>query len=253
MKPDYYKAYYHLEREHWYFKARNNIIMNYVKSLLPTDKKLSILNVGVATGRTSELLEEYGSVTSVEYDETCYNFLEEKLPNLKLERGTILDLHYEDNQYDVVCAFDVIEHVKDDSLAVSELNRVCKEGGLVFVTVPAYMFLWSNHDVINMHYRRYKKKQLSNLFNGFDGNLIHISYYNFFLLPLVTFYRKIVSKFSATGVNMLLDFKASGENKSINKLLEGVFKFEKHLLTRKFRFPTGVSLILSFKKSRTKF
>jgi len=92
------------------------------------------------------MLEKFGDVTSIEYDEDCCQFLNEVL-HIPALQGSITELEFEDNSFDLVCAFDVIEHVEDDSKAASEMLRVCKKDGLVFATVPAFMLLWSEHDV----------------------------------------------------------------------------------------------------------
>ncbi len=157
MNAAYYKEYYHIEREHWWFLVRNQIIMNHLRRQLPTNRPLKILNVGIATGRTSELLTEFGSVKSVEYDQECFEFTKSAVPSLDLIQGSILELPFEDQSYDLVCALDVIEHVEDHQLAVREMQRVCKPNGLVCVTVPAFMFLWNQHDDVNHHVRRYDK------------------------------------------------------------------------------------------------
>ena len=130
MTPEYYKEYYHLERSNWWFTARLEILKCQIENLFPHKNDLNILNIGVATGATSQMLEKYGKVKSVEYDEVCFNFVKDKL-QIDIEQGTILDLKFVENTFDLVCAFDVVEHVEDDQLAVNEMIRVCKSNGMV--------------------------------------------------------------------------------------------------------------------------
>ena len=167
MDKNYYKEYYHLEREHWWFQARGKILLKHLKCVFQGQPNIRILNIGAATGRSSELLMQLGDVTSVEFDTDCYEFSRDfvKIP---IVQGSILDLAFSDDTFDLVCAFDVIEHVEDDTLAVSEMRRVCKPGGVMCVTVPAFMFLWSEHDVVNHHFRRYTSPILRGLFLGKD-------------------------------------------------------------------------------------
>ena len=162
MDKQYYKDYYKLEREHWWFTARNEILKSLIKRNIDINKKLNILNIGTATGAGTKMLEEFGNVTSIEYDEDCCKFLNEQL-NIKTQQGSITELEFDENTFDLVCAFDVIEHVEQDELAAKEMLRVCKKDGLVFCTVPAFMLLWSEHDVINHHVKRYKLKQFLKL------------------------------------------------------------------------------------------
>ena len=126
MDKNYYKEYYHLERSHWWFQARAHILMSHLKRILPPKKDLKILNVGAATGRSSELLMQFGEVMSVEYDKECFDFVAQNL-KIPIVKGSILELPFEAEAFDLVCAFDVIEHVNDDYLAVMEMRRVCKK------------------------------------------------------------------------------------------------------------------------------
>ncbi|MBC8883666.1 class I SAM-dependent methyltransferase [Flavobacterium piscinae] len=184
MNHDYYKEYYLLERNHWWFKARERIISNLIKKLISdnnyTSGEISILNIGCSTGRSSEYLSEFGKVTSIEYDEFCCEFAREKT-GLEIIHGSITELPFTVEKFDLVCAFDVIEHVEDDQLAVNEMKRVLKENGVIFITVPAFMSLWSHHDEINQHFRRYKLNEVDHLFKlEKNGKTIFSSYFNFF-------------------------------------------------------------------------
>lgn len=247
MDKQYYIEYYKYEREHWFFLARNFILMQHLKKQIGKSNSIKILNIGIATGKTSELLSEFGEVKSVEFDEACFNFTKEKVPQLDLIQGSILELPFEDNQFDLVCAFDVIEHVKDDELAVSEMKRVCKKKGMVFVSVPAYKFLWSDHDVINMHERRYTRSMLVKLFKE-DGKIIFRSYFNFWLFLPILLYRKVVSPFvSNDSEQVAKDFNVTGNSNLVHKILLKLFKSESSIMNRGVSFPFGVSLLLSWR------
>jgi len=74
VNKEYFKVYYDFERNHWWFRVRNNIIEDKVKQLVKGKSELKILNIGIATGRTTEILSRYGKVTSIEYDKTAVSF-----------------------------------------------------------------------------------------------------------------------------------------------------------------------------------
>lgn len=244
MEKNYYIEYYKLERENWWFTARLQIIRSQVEKVAAGRKDLRILNVGTATGATSLMLEEFGKVKSVEYDKDCYDFVKERL-QIDLEQGSILELKYDDNTYDIVCAFDVIEHVEDDQLAVKEMFRVCKPQGHILITVPAFMFLWGPHDVVNQHYRRYVAPQLKKLLVNHEVRFL--SYFNSILFFPVAMVR-VLSK--------LIPFKRKGsgsdfgliESKLLNTLFYKLFIAENALLKRGVSFPFGVSLFAVAKK-----
>jgi ubiquinone/menaquinone biosynthesis C-methylase UbiE len=248
MTPEYYKEYYDLERSNWWFTARLEILKSQIEIMFPHKNDLNILNIGVATGATSQMLEMFGKVKSIEYDEVCFNFVKEKL-QIDIEQGTILDLQFAENSFDLVCAFDVVEHVQNDQLAVKEMIRVCKSSGFVFVTVPAFMDLWSKHDEINYHFKRYTSKTLLPLFNSNTGNVIYHSYFNTILFLPIYLVRWISNKFPK-----LFKRDGSGSDHSmfelgfLNKVLYLIFYAENILLKKLIKLPFGVSFMLSFKK-----
>lgn len=252
MERDYYKEYYRLEREHWWFLARNNIVINHVRKFLPKNQKTKILNIGVATGRTSELLAELGEVTSVEYDKDCCDFVRRKI-NIDVMNASILDLPFEDSMYDLVCAFDVIEHVEDDTLAMSEMKRVCKDRGIISVTVPAFNFLWSHHDEINHHHRRYTKQQLLALINAKD-KVIYSSYFNFWLFFPIAVFRFLSSRILSyvhNGKNGGSDFSVGGGSKLLNDVLFRLFNSENFFVSRSMRLPVGISILATWRNQTT--
>lgn len=247
----YYKEYYNLERKHWWFVARENIILSQVKNLLKDNNKenIKILNIGCSTGRSSEYLSQFGNVSSIEYDKFCCEFATEKT-GLEIIHGSITELPFEDNIFDLVCAFDVIEHVENDILAVSEMKRVARKNGLLFVTVPAFMSLWSHHDVINHHYRRYKSKEIKSLFSkNNDGKELFSSYFNFFLFPPIYFVRtisnflKLGEKRSGSGS----DFETFNPG-ILNKTLYLIMNFENKFIKNSIKLPFGVSYLYTWKK-----
>lgn len=249
MKDSYFKEYYHLERRHWWFQVRNKIIEERIEQLLTTKDKLKILNVGVATGATSEMLSRFGEVISVEYDQACYEFTKEyfKMPLLQ---GSILELPFGNEEFDLVCAFDVIEHVEDDQKAVSEMKRVCKSTGYVCVTVPAYQWMWSHHDVINHHFRRYTMRSLRKVFDlTGQGNLVRNTYFNTFLFPAIAGFRLlsglIPQRFVRRGAGS--DSTIFEEKSFINRFFHWFFSLERPFLRFKMRFPFGVSAFLAWK------
>jgi SAM-dependent methyltransferase len=258
----YYQEYYFLERNHWWFKVREGILKDCLAGNIPKNaspnmvpdsgsgiNQLKILNIGAATGKTSEMLKSFGEVISIEYDKDCCEFINQK-SGLNLINASILEIPFSDASFDIVCAFDVIEHVKDDVKAVMEMKRVCKKNGLIFITVPAFMKLWSHHDVVNRHYRRYIMKQIIALFGENDGLIQDKTYFNSLLFLPILFFRiisplipkKIIRKGSGS------DFSINKINSFSNKIFYYLFNFERKLL-KKIRFSLGVSILFLWKKT----
>lgn len=243
MDKQYYKLYYIKERKHWWFKIRAEILMAQVENL-KLDKSCEILNIGAATYKTSELLSEFGNVTSLEYDEDCCEFVRTELKK-EIIQGDATNLQFKENKYDLVCAFDVIEHIENDKKAINELKRVCKPNGFIFLTVPAYQFLWSNHDVVNHHFRRYTKNNFIDLVKPDLSKLVKSSYFNSLLFIPITLFR-LLSKIIKSKNNLKSDLENFNENSAVNKVFEKIFSLEKKIIS-KLNLPFGVSYLLLFK------
>jgi len=252
MDKGYYIEYYTLEREHWWFRVREEIIMDKVKLFLSQrddpSEPIKILNVGVASGRSSEALGAVGSVASIEYDKDCCEFTREKT-GLEIINGSILELPFEDNSFDMVCSFDVVEHVEDNRLAISELKRVCKKDGVVFITVPALMILWSHHDEVNHHFHRYTISELDKLFETPKNKILCRTYFNSLLFPLIFLVRILSRAFPSLfgRSDSGSDFTLLDQDSLVNKISYAIFSFERRLL-RFMNFPIGVSIMYAIKK-----
>ncbi|PIY08375.1 MAG: class I SAM-dependent methyltransferase [Flexibacter sp. CG_4_10_14_3_um_filter_32_15] len=249
MNKLYYKEYYKLEREHWWFKARLNILDSLMQTDISKNGISKILNAGAATGATSVMLKKYGQVVSLEYDKDCSEFLSEVLGE-DILNDSLTDLPMDDKSLDLVCAFDVIEHIKDHQQAVKEGYRVLKDNGYIFLTVPAFQILWSKHDEINHHYRRYRLKELRKILldNGFE--IEYSSYFNFLLFLPISFIR-LLSKLllpKESGESTGSDFEKFNSSNFLNRILYKVFMSERALLKRKIKLPFGVSAIIIGKK-----
>lgn len=253
MHPDYYEEYYRNEREHWWFRARERILSAVVGRLLASrrlGRRASILNVGAATGRSSEWLGEHGDVCSLEYDQACCEATRART-GLPIVQGSVLDLPWPSDTFDLVCAFDVIEHVEDDALAVRELLRVLRPGGVVVVTVPAFAFLWSEHDDINQHFRRYSLPQLRALFA--NARIITSTYFNsvlFFPIAMHRIARNVARSLRGKSPAELTSDFARSRYPFVGRVLEAVFAAERHAVTRNIRLPCGVSALLVAERPR---
>lgn len=251
MEKLYYKEYYENERKHWWFKARMHILAEVLETKIPLqpNKGIQILNTGAATGATSVMLKEYGQVLSLEYDKDCSEFLSEVL-NEEVVNASLTELPMKDEQFDLICAFDVVEHIEDHNAALQEIHRTLLPGGHVYITVPAFMMMWSKHDDINHHYRRYRMPELVSLLedNGFE--VTYRSYFNFWLFLPILLARMVSNLFvKAKGSDAKTgsDFETF-QDSPINTLFYHIFKSEKAFLKGKLSFPFGVSAMIIGKK-----
>jgi 2-polyprenyl-3-methyl-5-hydroxy-6-metoxy-1,4-benzoquinol methylase len=246
MDKSYYREYFDIERNHWWFRARSRILQNYILKNISGGEPLRILNVGVATGATSVMLQHFGEVVSIEYEQECIDFIKDKV-SFQVIQGSILELSFADHTFDLVCAFDVIEHVEDHALAVRELQRVCKPDGSVLVTVPAGMNLWSEHDEINHHFRRYSLNQLRSVFSS-SGEIAFSTYFNFWLYLPILFARKISNWFRDKKKGQLQSDFEKFKMGITGMLLFNLLQSESWFISRKISLPRGVSALLHWRK-----
>ena len=252
MEPAYYDEYYRNEREHWWFRARESILRRQMERLISEGRippRPRILNIGAATGRSSEWLGELGDVVSLEYDGDCCRLTRERT-GLDIVEGTILDLPWESGSFDVVCAFDVIEHVEDDAGGVAEMKRVCRKDGILFVTVPASPLLWSEHDEINHHFRRYRMRELKALFKGCD--VLLGTGFNSVLFPPIAVHRvvrRLADRLSPSRNRPLQSDFSRSQFPMVDGLLETLFRSESTWLSRGIGLPWGVSAMIIARRS----
>ncbi len=250
MDRQYYQEYFYIERNHWWFRVRTSIIVDHLKRIILKNDIPRILNIGAATGASTNMLEQFGNVISTEYDELS-SITTSKEQGITVINCSILKLPFENDVFDLVCAFDVIEHVADDREAIVEMKRVCKSGGIICITVPAFMMLWSHHDVVNKHYRRYRSRDLASLFeSGNDGEAIHLTYFNTILFPIILIFRLLSGVFPASVIRHGAgsDFTVVRDNNPINRILGAIFSLERIVLKR-FTFNVGTSILFSWRKS----
>jgi len=152
------QAMLNVDEQHWWYRGRRRIIASELERL-PLPAGALVLDAGCGSGRTMVDLVRYGDVRGVELNEEAAEIARERGCG-EVVVGQVEALPWEDDTFDLITCLDVIEHTADDALALTELRRVCKPGGWLLVTVPAYQALWSSHDEANHHYRRYSRRSL---------------------------------------------------------------------------------------------
>jgi SAM-dependent methyltransferase len=226
-----------LQRDHWWFVGRRRIIETLLAQLeLPKGAK--ILEVGCGPGGNLSMLRRFGEVMGLEPDEPSRAFASEAT-GVRIEGGALPDqLPFEPDGFDLVCAFDVIEHIEADAAAVAALARLIRPGGYLAVTVPAHPWMWSRHDELHHHKRRYRMTPFRRLFEAAGLRVCKASYFNSLLFPTIAAVR---------AAKMLAGADTSDDDAmpsaAVNRLLAGVFGAEQHWLKRG-SLPFGVSIVL---------
>ncbi len=191
MKTSKYQEMSELENSYWWHVGRKSIISQQLKKLgLKGNPK--ILNIGCGTGGMIPLFEQYGQVTNVDVSGEAIAFCK-KLGYKNTIKYNGHKLPFKSSSFDMVVATDVLEHIEDDSGALKEWARVLRPNGHLLITVPAYQWLWSEHDESLHHHRRYTASQLHSKLNRQGYKVIKRSYAISFSFPLIVGYRLLNS------------------------------------------------------------
>lgn len=174
-----------LERDQWWFVSRRAIIAEVLRSHLGVQPDRRILDVGCGSGGMLPMLTEFGTVDGIEPDAASVEHGQATFPGVTIRQGQVPDDLPADHSYDLVTAFDVIEHIADDLGAVAAMRAALRPDGTVVVTVPALPWLWSEHDELNGHHRRYTADTLRDVLTRGGLEVRHLSHYNTALLPAV--------------------------------------------------------------------
>jgi SAM-dependent methyltransferase len=230
-----YETMAELDQRHWWYRARRQVIAALIRRLVRPPVQARILEIGCGTGHNLAMLGQFGHVDALELDEEARSVAEQRLGRSVMSAPLPEIAGVADRHYDLVGAFDVIEHIDDDHAALQSIADKIKPGGKLVMTVPAHQWMWSAHDVVNHHKRRYSKASLGKLVEGSPLRLERIGYFNSLLFPVAVAER--------------LASKARGKDEAdltlppapLNAALERAFAAERHLIGR-VPLPPGLSL-----------
>jgi SAM-dependent methyltransferase len=223
-----------LDQCHWWYRGRRDVLDALIRRLdLPEHAR--ILEVGCGTGHNFEMLSRFGTVDAIEVDPAARAIAEQRLGRQVMEAPLPELRGVAERSYDLVAAFDVIEHIADDRAALASIASRLAPGGRFVMTVPAHQWMWSAHDTVNHHHRRYSKRSLRGLVEGSPLKLEQIGYINSLLFPLAIGQR-LAAKLARTDSSDVRMPPAA-----LNHTFERVFAFERRLIGR-VPLPTGLSL-----------
>ena len=239
MEREVYDEHASLEHDHWWFVGRRAIVDAVLTRHLPPVADRQILDVGCGTGGMLPLLSTFGLVRGIEAEPLAVEHCRSAFGQFEVRLGSIPSEVPADGSIDVVTAFDVIEHIEDDLAALRSFREALGPEGAVVVTVPALGWLWSDHDVVNGHQRRYTRRRLIDVAQRAGFLVEHVSYFNTALLPIVAAAR-LAHRLRTRPVAPHSDFTMPPA--WANSALTRVMGSERGIVSRT-GLPVGVSLI----------
>lgn len=230
MEKAYERKRHRLEENYWLFRARREIIFKLIKKINAKSHS-AILDVGCGGGHLIKFLERKGfkKISGIDISNRAVERCKKRgIKDVFVEDGA--ETKFDDKMFDIIIADNVLEHIKDENVALNEWNRILKKNGRLIVFVPAFSFLWSQHDERCHHYRRYSKSALIKALEKANFEVERSSYWNFSLFFPISLVKISQQRDQLYELNPV-----------VNRLLIQLLKFENWLLGR-LNFPVGVSV-----------
>ncbi|MEV4106447.1 class I SAM-dependent methyltransferase [Nonomuraea sp. NPDC049695] len=197
-----------LEDDHWWYRERRAILARELRELRRRGVAGRALDIGAAGGGNTRVLVRHGwDALVADYSELAVELARER--GLQAIHADARDLPLPDGSFDLVLAFDVLEHIEEDDRAAGEIVRVLRPGGTALITVPCDMALWSAHDVASGHVRRYTRDTLRDLLTRQGLVLERLWSWNVLLRPVVALRRKHTSGSDVMETHPLVNFALS--------------------------------------------
>lgn len=239
-----YRLMQEFENHHWWFVGRRKIISEMISTLhLP--EKAQILEIGCGSGGNFEMLSEFGEIYAVEvYEDAIKNARTKNIAKEIVMAELPEETLFNDKKFDLIVFLDALEHMEKDVESLQAVKDLLDDNGVLLITVPAFQFLWSGHDIACHHKRRYSRNTLKNTIQSAGYKFSYASYYNFFLFPLICAIRAL-QKISNKELQPKSDLKMP--NIFFNWILKKIFGFER-IFIKNLSLPFGLSLMATATK-----
>ncbi len=249
--PNFFAPLFAMEDRHFWFRARNKLVAELLCQItanFPVGYR--VLEPGCGTGNTLRILEQgcvNGLVIGMDLfrEGLCYAHLRTSCPLVQAE------LHHLPfgEAFNLICLFDVLEHLPDDWQTLKDLHAMLEPGGSLFLTVPAQQSLWSYFDEVARHCRRYDIGELTEKLVETGYKVEYITYYMASLFPLVWAGRRIAAWLNKARKNSENDAHELSLREFriipiINPALAFILAQENRLLARRYSLPFGTSLLV---------
>lgn len=247
MKESLYNLHEKIEKKHWWFTARREIIGGVLFRIAPPSKVKTLINVGCGTGADLSYLSQSYRCIGLDASSSAVVAAQRCAPNSQIILGSSANAlpKRQEGESRVWLFLDVLEHIEDERNLFSNFACEMGSGEIAIITVPANPSLWSSHDVSFGHYRRYTVETLTNIWAKLPFEVLLLSYFNTRLYPLIWLIRNIDIKLGKTAGQEETDFQLlpSLLNTILHKIFSGEHKRMLGILDGGSAYKYGTSLI----------
>jgi SAM-dependent methyltransferase len=224
-----------LDELHWWYRARRDVLRELIKRRIRLPADARILEVGCGTGHNFQMLRTFGRLDAVELDSAARAIASRRLGHAVMDSPLPQLTGVEMHAYDLIAMLDVLEHLDEDRAALVSLAARLKPAGRILITVPAHPWMWSAHDEVNHHKRRYTRRTLAAAVSDAGLKLETMRWFNSLLFPLA----------AAARLAGRITGREDSDDKlppaPVNLLFEKIFGLERYAIGR-VPLPPGVSL-----------
>jgi len=234
-----------IEEKIWWKAGRRYIFEEFLKRAACETNIVHILDIGCGSGAELNLLSKYGTVSGVERSPILARRARNRKIAKKIYETDFMSFET-DRNFDLVCLIDMLEHNEDDDAVLKHINRQSGNKHMLLICVPACQFLFSQHDIMLNHYRRYSKLGMKKLMHKNNYQVIMGGYFFFFLFPFAAISRlkeRVAYRFGNKKKRANLCIVP----RYINKILLITLKLEAYI-SRFIQFPFGLWFIVLAKK-----
>ena len=231
------------QQDHWWFRGRRKIVSKLIADNIRLPEDAEILEAGCGYGGNLDMLSEFGQVQAFEFSEQALSHVQQTTSH-NIAWGKLPErIGYGDRRFDLIALLDVLEHISEDTKTLATLGQRLTADGRIVLTVPALPCLWSEHDVLHHHHRRYTKKLLSHRIQEAGLKTVKVGYFNTLLFPLAVAQRGLAK------CGIAVDSDKEPPSPWLNMALTTIFSKEASLVNH-VRLPIGLSLFAIIQKGR---
>src|SRR5438093_3224939 len=201
MYPDEYRVMFDIEDDYWWYRGLRALIKSLLAQYAPhASTHPTILDVGCGTGANLKLLQSYGTAVGVDISKDALAFCRARgIPESRMFFASALELPFGSDHFDLAVSFEVLCNLQDDAAAFREVARILKPGAPFIVGLPAYQWLWCDHDVAVGHKRRYDSSEVRRKMSAAGFEIERVTYANVLLMPLIAAVRLMSRRVKGNG------------------------------------------------------